>query len=125
MSDKANLGKDTTQSNYFPQTQRQYMEGSSATFTLFNSEQKAKIKMNKIAPKAGIDGELGDSARRKDVLMKSSHEKLFKKKNTRQIGASVGSTDEMFRKKTMKRLVDEADILNQSSLSDEIEREHI
>lgn len=31
----------------------------------------------------------------------------------------------MFRKKTMKRLVDDADILNQSSLSDEIERDHV
>ena len=30
----------------------------------------------------------------------------------------------MFRKKTMKRLVDDADILNQSSLSDEIDREN-
>jgi hypothetical protein len=31
----------------------------------------------------------------------------------------------MFRKKTMKRLVDDADIMNQSSLSDEIERDYI
>lgn len=94
-----------------------------STFSLFNTEQKAKIKMSKIAPKQGLEGSGVDG--RSFVAGQSSHEKLFKKKNGRVVGASVGSNDEMFRKKTMKRLVDDADILNQSSLSDEIERDHI
>lgn len=66
--------------------------------------------MSKIAPKQGIEINSGENSSK--INVHSSHEKLFKKKNTRQIGASVGSSEEMFRKKTMKRLVDDADILN-------------
>lgn len=64
-------------------------------------------------------GDKSENGRRNAVVSMSSHDKLFKKKNlmNRQKkaaagGTSAGSTDEMFRKKTMKRLVDDADILN-------------
>ena len=39
-------------------------------------------------------------------------------------GISAGSQDEMFRKKTMKRLTDDME-LNQSSISDSVERDHV
>ena len=40
-------------------------------------------------------------------------------------GISAGSQDDMFRKKTMKYLHDDMEVLNQSSLSDSIERDHV
>lgn len=120
-SDKAVIGKDPS-GHYIPHShrQQQFIHGTSramaasatnTTYSVFNSEQKTKIKMSKIAPKQGQESS-GDLNRRHIIGAASSHEKLFKKKNTRGIGTSVGSNDEMFRKKTMKRLVDDADVLN-------------
>lgn len=83
-TDKATLSRDPGSTNYYPPTQRQYVNGSSTTtttFNLFNTEQKAKIKMSKIAPKQGIELNSGENSTR--LNGRSSHEKLFKKKNTR------------------------------------------